>query len=72
MVIRFGNTHLFEKDIRHVGIKMLPGVKDDFANLLPVIFIVLANRPAHSSSFDKLGAGAKNRQDFQFQIVSML
>lgn len=66
-VIIRGDVELIEEDIRHVGVKMLAGVDDDFPETL-----VSSDGTADGGGLDELRPGAEDGEDFHGPRVSIL
>ena len=59
VVVRARDVELLEEYIRHVGIKMLAGVNDDFFDVFAGL-----DRATDGRSLNKLWAGAENGEEF--------
>ena len=59
LVVRARNGQLVEKDIAHIGVKVLAGVHDDFLQA-----VGLCNRFGDNAGLDELGTGANDGEEF--------
>ena len=60
VVIRSGDLHLLEEDFRHIGIKVLACMHDDFFDV-----VTRLDDAADRRGLDELRAGAEDGEDFQ-------